>query len=36
MYCVYNIGGLCYLDNEDIKECSYVGCEIECNNAEED
>lgn len=35
MYCIYNTGGLCYLDNENVKECLYVGCEAECDNAEE-
>lgn len=35
MECVYNTGGLCHLDNQDIKECPYIGCETECDNAEE-
>lgn len=35
MDCIYNTGGFCYKDNEDIKECSYIGAEEDCENAEE-
>lgn len=35
MECVYNTMGLCYKDNEDLKECLYAGCENECEDAEE-
>lgn len=35
MDCIYNTGGLCYLDNENVKECSYAGYETECDYAEE-
>ena len=35
MDCIYNSGGYCYKDCEDIKECPYNGYEENCDNAEE-
>lgn len=35
MDCIYNSGGVCYRDHEDIKECGYVGNEADCDNAGE-
>lgn len=35
MDCIYNTGGFCYKDSEDIKECPYIGAEEDCENAEE-
>lgn len=35
MDCIYNTGGFCYKDNEDIKECQYIGNEEDCGYAEE-
>ncbi len=35
MDCIYNTGGLCYKDNEDIKVCQYIGDESNCEDAME-
>lgn len=35
MDCIYNTGGLCYRDKENITECPYAGSELGCEDAEE-
>lgn len=36
MDCIYNTGGMCYFDDDDVKECYYIGSEQECEKAEEE
>lgn len=36
MDCIYNTGGLCYKDSNNVKECPYVYDQSICEDAEED
>lgn len=35
MDCIYNTGGYCYRDSENITECPYAGDGTICEEAEE-
>lgn len=35
MDCIYNSGGLCYKNSDNVIVCPYVGNESDCEDAEE-
>ncbi len=36
MDCIYNTGGLCYKDGDNVKECPYVYDQSICEESEVD